>query len=163
MGVETRHEVTVQNATERHVAVVRDRRRWADLGPKLLPLLDRVYVAVRAGKVIQSGHNIFIFRDGSKDEVTVEVGVEVASIFQPVDGIQHAVTPGGDVAMTVHQGPYSGLGGAHEAVIRWCRAHGRPHANVWWEIYGDWHEDVAQLQTEVLYALLPAAMTPGAT
>lgn len=156
------HEVTVQNVAVRHVAVVRDRRRWADLGPKLLPLLDRVYVAVRAGKVIQSGQNIFIFRDGSKEEVTVEVRVEVASVFEPVDGMEHAVTPGGYVARTVHEGPYSGLGAAHEAVIRWCRVHDRPHANVWWEIYGDWHEDVAQLKAEVLYALLPAAMAAGA-
>lgn len=150
-----RYEVTVQNVRSRHVAVVRDRRRWADLGPRLLPLLDRVYVAVRAGKVVQTGHNIFIFRDGSKDGVTVEVGVEVASPPGPVDGILSVVTPADEVAMTVHKGPYSGLGGAHEAVIRWCKEHGRRHANVWWEIYGDWHEDAAQLHTEVFYSLLP--------
>jgi hypothetical protein len=148
-------EVTVQDVRSRHVAAVCERRRWADLGPRLLPLLDRVYVAVRAGRVVQSGHNIFIFRDGSKDGVSVEVGVEVASPLGPVDGILSVVTPAGEVAMAVHKGPYSALGGAHEAVARWCRQHGRAHANVWWEIYGDWHEDEAQLRTEVFYSLLP--------
>jgi effector-binding domain-containing protein len=149
------HEVTVRNVSSRHVAVVRERRRWAELGPKLLPLLDRVYAAVRAGKVVPSGHNIFIFRDGSSDGVTVEVGVEVASALEPGDGIVSVTTPAGEVAMSVHRGPYSGLGAAHGAVLRWCKEHGRPHANVWWEIYGDWQEDAARLETEVLYSLLP--------
>lgn len=148
-----RHEVEVRKVTSRHVAVVRDRRRWADLGPKLLPLLDRVYAAVRAGRVVPSGHNIFIFRDGSKDGVTVEVGVEVASAFEAIDGVQSVVTPAGDAAWTEHRGAYAGLGGAHEAVIRWCHEHGRGRANVWWEIYGNWHDDPARLVTGVYYSL----------
>jgi effector-binding domain-containing protein len=151
--VELRYEVTVRSVPSRQVAVVRDRRRWADLGAKLLPLLDRVYAAVRAGKLVQTGPNIFTFRDGSKDEVTVEVGVEATAAFEPADGVFAAATPAGEVASTVHIGPYSGLGAAHEAVIRWCKENGRTRANVWWEVYGDWHEDAAQLQTEIFYSL----------
>jgi effector-binding domain-containing protein len=150
-----RYEVVVQTVESRRVAIVRDRRRWTDLGGKLIPLLDRVYAAVRSGKVAQTGHNVFIFRDGSKDGVTVEVGVEASTPFEPVDGVLTAITPAGPVASTVHTGPYSGLGGAHEAIIRWCREHGRAHRNVWWEVYGDWHEDPARLETEVFYSLMP--------
>jgi effector-binding domain-containing protein len=102
---------------------------------------------------IQTGQNIFIFRDGSSDGVTVEVGVEVASAFAPTEGVVSVTTPAGEVASTVHTGPYSGLGSAHDAVVRWCTEQRRPHANVWWEIYGDWKEDPTQLQTEVFYAL----------
>jgi len=147
------YEVMVQVVPSRQVAIVRERRKWADLGAQLLPLLDRVYVAVRAGKVVQSGHNIFIFRDGSKDGVTVEVGVEVSSPFEPTDGVLSAATPAGEVASAVHKGPYSGLGNAHDAVIRWCKEHRRAHANVWWEVYGDWREDSARIETEVFYLL----------
>lgn len=150
-----RYEVAIQVVPSRYVAVVRDRRRWADLGARLLPLLDRVYMVVRAGKVVQTGHNIFIFRDGSKDSVTVEVGVEVSSAFESIDGVLSVVTPAGEAASAVHKGPYSGLGGAHEAITRWCKEHGRMGANVWWEIYGDWQEDPAQLQTEIFYSLVP--------
>jgi effector-binding domain-containing protein len=150
-----KYEVAVEAVASRQVAVVRDRRKWADLGAKLIPLLDRVYEAVRAGKVVQSGQNIFIFRDGSKDGVTVEVGVEVPSAFESTGGVLSVATPAGEAASTVHKGPYSGLGAAHEAVIRWCEQHGRARANAWWEIYGDWHEDPTQLQTEVFYSLLP--------
>lgn len=156
------HEISIQSVSNRHLAVVRDRRRWGDLGAKLLPLLDRVYVAVRAGKVIQTGHNVFLFRDGSKEGVTVEIGVEVASAFEPEDGILSVMTPAGEVARTVHTGPYSGLGGAHEAVIRWCKEHGRERANVWWEVYGDWHEDPAKIETEIFYSLSPVRAPPEA-
>lgn len=51
------YAVTVRQVAARHLAAVRDRRAWADLGPKLLALLDRVYVAVRAGRVAQAGPN----------------------------------------------------------------------------------------------------------
>jgi effector-binding domain-containing protein len=147
------YEVAVRLEPSRRVAVVRDRLKWAELGKKLIPLLDRVYVAVRAGKVTQTGQNIFIYRDGTQDGVTVEVGVEVSERFEPVDGVVYSETPQGEVAVSTHRGPYSGLGGAHDAVIRWCQEHGRARAGVWWELYGDGHEDPAQLETEVYYSL----------
>ncbi|HEX4825791.1 MAG TPA: GyrI-like domain-containing protein [Candidatus Polarisedimenticolaceae bacterium] len=150
------HEVTLENVTARHVAAVRDRRPWTELGPKLIPLLDRVYVAVRAGQVVQPGQNLFIFRDGSDDEVTVEIGVEIASPLRAVDGIVSTTTLAGEVARTLHTGPYSGLRDAHQAVRRFIREHGRRHANVWWEVYGHWQNDPAKLETEVFHAVLPA-------
>ena len=151
-----KYEVAVQSVSSRQVAIVRARLKWSELGKRLIPLLDRVYVAVQAGKVIQSGQNIFIYRDGSRDGVTVEVGVEVSSSLAPVDDVVYSETPQGEVAWTLHTGPYADLGPAHEAVIRWCNENGRTRFNVWWEIYGDWHEDPASLQTEIFYLLHPS-------
>ena len=140
----------------RLVAVVKDRRKWTELGGKLIPLLDRVYDAVRAGKVVQTGHNIFIFRDGSKDSVTVEIGVEVSSAFEPTEDILYSMTPAGEVAWTIHKGDYAALGNAYAAIVRWCEQHGRARANIWWEVYGDWEQDPEQLETTVFYSLLPS-------
>jgi effector-binding domain-containing protein len=112
-----------------------------------------VYVQVRAGRVIQSGQNVFVFKDGAQDGVTVEVGVEVSDRFEDVEAVVCSSTPAVAVASTLHSGPYSDLAGAHEAVIRWCQEHGRLRANVWWEVYGDWHEDPARLETGVFYLL----------
>ncbi|PYV07340.1 MAG: AraC family transcriptional regulator [Acidobacteria bacterium] len=150
-----RYEIAVQSVLSRRVAVVRERLRWTDLGKRLIPLLDRVYVAVRAGKVVQSGQNIFIYRDGSQDSVAVEAGVQVSERFEAVGDVFCAETPEGEAAVTAHIGPYSGLGVAHQAVIRWCGEHGRKRAGVWWEVYGDWQEDPAKLETEVYYLLQP--------
>jgi effector-binding domain-containing protein len=56
--------------------------------------------------------------------------------------------------MTVHRGPYEGLGSAHQVIWDWCAANGREMAGPRWEIYGDWYEDQSQLETEVYYLLL---------
>jgi hypothetical protein len=54
-----------------------------------------VYVAVRAGQIVQTGQNIFIYRDASRDGANVEVGVEVGERFEPVGEIVYAETARG--------------------------------------------------------------------
>jgi effector-binding domain-containing protein len=147
------YEIKIHSVPARQLAVVRQRRKWSELGEHLIPLLDRVYAQVRAGNVIQSGQNVFMYKAGTQDGVTVEVGVEVSNQFEDKDDVMYSSTPSGEVASTLHTGPYSDLGGAHNAVIQWCKEHQRPWANVWWEVYGDWEEDPTQLQTEVFYLL----------
>jgi len=147
------YSISREDVAQRHLAVVRDRRRWTELGGQLIPLLDRVYSVVRAGGVKQSGHNVFLFRDGTRDGVTVEIGVEVAVPFDEVEGVTHSVTPSGSVASTVHMGAYAGLGDAHESIADWCRQHELVRAGVWWEVYGDWHEDPERMRTDVFHLL----------
>ncbi len=147
------YEIKIQSVPARQLAVVRRRRKWSELGAQLIPLLDRVYAQVRAGKIIQSGQNVFVYKDGTKDGVTVEIGVEVPGRFEDVDDVMYSSTPSGQVASALHTGPYSDLGGAYEAVTRWCKEHYRPQANVWWEVYGDWEEDPFKLETEVFCLL----------
>jgi effector-binding domain-containing protein len=137
----------------RRLAVVRARLRWPELRTHLIPLLDKVYVAVRAGEIVQTGHNVFVYSDPSKDEVTVEVGVEVGAPFSPVDDIEYAETPGGRAAYAKHVGPYAELGRTHDAIVQWCTEHAWQRAGVWWEVYGDWTEDPAKLETDVFHAL----------
>jgi hypothetical protein len=48
----------------------------------------------------------------------------------------------------------NGLGGAHTAVRSWCAARRLRIAGPRWEVYGDWREDPAELETEVYYLLL---------
>ncbi len=147
------YEIKIQSVPARQLALVRRRRKWSELGAQLIPLLDRVYAQVRAGKVIQSGQNVFVYKDGTKDGVTVEIGVEVPDRFEDVDDVVYSSTPSGEVASTLHVGPYSDLGDAHDAVRQWCKEQRRPQANVFWEVYGDWEEDPLKLETEVFYLL----------
>jgi effector-binding domain-containing protein len=148
-------DVAVKVVPARPVAVVREYLRWTELGRRLIPLLDRVYVAVRAGKVVQTGQNVFIYRDATREGANVEVGVEVGGRFAPVDDVVFSETPAGEVAAVTHTGPYSNLKEAHDAVMGWCRANGRAQTGTSWEVYGDWREDPAELETEVYYALRP--------
>jgi effector-binding domain-containing protein len=147
------YAVSRRTVAGRHLAVVRDRRSWSQLGAQLLSLLDRVYVVVRAGQIIQTGHNVFVYREPTSDGVTVEIGVEVAAPFEEVDGVRCAMTPAGEVVSTVHMGDYARLGAAYDALVAWCDEHQVTRAGVWWEVYGDWHEDPSMVQTEVFHLL----------
>jgi len=147
------YQVRIHSAPLRHLAVVRRRLKWSELGGNLIQFLDRVYVQVRAGTVIQSGHNVFVYRDATKEGVTAEVGVEVSGPFEAIDEVVYSNTPAGEVASTLHIGPYSELGGAYDALVRWCQENNRPRAGTYWEVYGDWNEDPAKLETEVFYLL----------
>ena len=62
-------------------------------------------------------------------------------------------TPAGEVATTLHVGPYDQLAAAHDAIRAWRAANDRSFAGHSWEIYGDWSDDPTRLETRVLYLL----------
>ncbi len=144
------YPVTVKTATECPTAVVAAKTTWTEY-PTLWPkLLDEVYAVVRAGGATQDGHNVMLYLD---DVPNVEVGVQVTGPFEPTDRVVPSVLPAGEIASTVHRGPYDALGEAHVALKAWCLSHRHTLTGIRWEIYGDWHEDPADLETEVCYLL----------
>jgi GyrI-like small molecule binding protein len=147
----------VETAVEpRLVAGVHARVARGRVGQEFGRYLDQVYAAGRAGSVQLDGQNIFIYRDCTDDQLTVDFCVGARAAFAPVGAVLPLYTPGGLAAMTTHQGDYGGLGAANAAIAAWCRAQGRRLAGPSWEVYGHWHKDPAQLRTEVYYLLLPA-------
>jgi len=120
--------------------------------------LDQVYAAARAGAVQLDGQNIFIYRAATAEELTVEFCVGVTAPFTAVGPVVPLETPRGVAAMTTHRGDYGRIGEANAAIIEWCRAHGRQRAGPSWEVYGHWHEDPAQLRTEIYYLLQPGGV-----
>jgi effector-binding domain-containing protein len=144
------YPVTIQTTDASPTAVVAAATTWAEF-PTLWPvLLDEVYAFVRGGGVAQSGHNVMLYRD---DEPNVEVGVQVAGAFEPGGRVVPSALPAGEVASTVHRGPYDKLEEAHVAVRTWCAARRHVLTGMRWEIYGDWHEDPNELETEICYLL----------
>jgi GyrI-like small molecule binding domain len=144
----------VESAVEpRLVAGVRARVARGRVGQEFGRNLDQVYAAGRAGSVQLDGQNIFIYRDCTDDQLTVDFCVGAKAPFAPVGAVLPLYTPGGLAAMTTHQGDYGGLGAANAAIAAWCRAHGRTLTGPSWEVYGHWHADPAQLRTDVYYLL----------
>jgi len=95
-----------------------------------------------------------LYRDGpGRGEVRVEVGVELRRPCELTGRVVASTLPGGVVAMTVHQGPWSALGSAHEAVAAWCVTQGHTPAGSRWEIYGPHRDDPAELRTAVYWLL----------
>ena len=150
--------VSQQIAVPRTIAAVHGRVPIGAVPSTFRRYLDQVYAAARTGAVHLDGQNVFVYH-GAPDrptEVDVAFGVGVTAPFAAVGAVTPTLLPVGEVATTTHWGSYAQLGAAHDAVIEWCRTHGRRRAGPSWEVYGHWTEDETRLRTDVFYLLEPA-------
>lgn len=113
--------------------------------------LDKVYAAVRAGHIRQTGHNVMVYYPRTDGRVDIDCGVETEGRFQPVGEVAYCETPSGAAVTTAHIGPYDRLGASHSAIAAWSREHEHGLTGVCWEIYGDWEEDPAKLRTDLFH------------
>ena len=111
--------------------------------------LDQVWSFLKATGGMRPGHNLFLYHhpEHRNDPMNIDFGVQVAHAFERVGDVRCVETPVGEVAKTVHVGPYDRLGDAHDAIHAWCVAHKRKIGGASWEIYGDWNNDRALLET----------------
>jgi predicted transcriptional regulator YdeE len=144
------HVVVRAMAASRPTAVLAATTTWPEYPLLWRRLLDAVHANVHWEGRGRKGRNVMLYHD---DVPHVEVGVELDRPARVEEPVVRSTLPAGAVAMTVHRGPYDGLGSAHEAVLRWCADHQVRTAGPRWEIYGHWHEDPAQLETEVYWLL----------
>jgi len=116
--------------------------------PRLSPTL--LWACLHAGGINRGCRNIMLYWD---DVPHVEVGVELLVPCPLTGRVVASALPAGQVAMTVHHGPYSGLAAAHRAVLDWCAAQGKRKTGTRWEVYGPHNDDLAKVWTEVYYLL----------
>jgi effector-binding domain-containing protein len=140
-------------AAPRLVAGVRARVARGRVAQEFGRYLDQVYAAARDGTVALDGQNIFIYREATAVELTVDFCVGARQQFAAVGAVEPLLTPSGVAAMTTHRGDYRALGDANAAIAAWCETHGRVRAGPSWEVYGHWHADPALLQTDVYWLL----------
>lgn len=148
-------DVTVQTVAARTLAAVRRHVRPNEIAAAWRPALDQVWAVLRAHPELRrDGHNVFVY-EARGELVDCAFGVEVVRAFDPVGEVGPATTPAGRVAMAVHVGAYDGLHRAHAAIAAWREREGATFAGTSWEIYGDWSDDPARLETTVCYLLAP--------
>jgi effector-binding domain-containing protein len=147
---EMSYQVTVADVAARPTAVVAATTTWQEFPTLWKELLDEVWACLRAGGVRRGCPNVMLYRD---DVPHVEIGVELRQPCPLTGRVVASALPAGQVAMTVHRGPYAGLASAHRAVLDWCATQGYRPAGPRWEVYGPHRDDPAELSTEV-YCLL---------
>jgi effector-binding domain-containing protein len=138
------------------LAAVRRKVSIGQVGAAWRPALDQVWAFLRTRTELrEDGHNIFLYHHPMKrsDPMDVDFGVEVKREFEPSGEVRPVTTPAGEAATVVHVGSYDRLGQAHDAVHAWAAANNRTFAGTSWEIYGDWNEDPAKLETTIVYLL----------
>ena len=148
--------VSVQNVPARKLAAVRRKVAVGAVGLAWRPALDLVWQFLDGQPGLRTdGHNIFLYHHPTDcgAPMNVDFGVEVTRAFDPSGDVYATETPAGEVAMAIHIGGYDRLRETHEAIHAWAAACQRPFAGSSWEIYGDWQEDPAKLETTVVYLL----------
>ena len=134
----------------RPTAVVAATTTWQQF-PGLWPQLSgEVWACLNAAGIRSGCPNVMLYLD---DQPRVEVGVLLDQPCPLTGRVVRSALPGGRVASTVHTGPYSGLGDAHQAVIAWCAVEGLALAGPRWEVYGPHNDDPDRTTTEVSYLL----------
>ena len=150
------YAITVRQVTPETIAAVRRRMRAVDIPKGFNEPLDKVWELLRRHPELrEGGHNLFLYRLDIDESgaMTIDFGVQVTRGFDQDGEVAAVMTPAGEVASTVHRGPYSGLRDAHRALHEWLAQSGRKSGGWSWEIYGDWTSDPAKLETEVVYLL----------
>jgi effector-binding domain-containing protein len=145
-----RHDVIEEVVAARPTVVVAATTTWPEYPKLWKSLLDEVWACIRAGGIQGGCRNVMLYLD---EVPHVEVGVELIQPCPLTGRVVASRLPGGTVARTIHWGSYDALGGAHDAVKKWCRENGRPRAGPWWEVYGPHRDDPAEVWTEVYYLL----------
>ena len=150
------YQVVTKTVSAHPLAAVRRRVRIGDVGRAWKPALDLVWEFLGRHEGLRTdGHNWFLYHHPAPDEsaMVVDFGVQVIRSFRDEGEVVFKETPAGEVAMTTHIGSYDKLAAAHQAIHSWRAATGRGFAACSWEIYGDWTDDEAKLETQVVYLL----------
>ena len=148
------YEVELQTLTPRILAAVRRRVAIIDIPSAFKPALDSVWAFLRRNRGLRTdGHNIFLYYNENPAIMPIDFGVEVTRSFSGEGEVACIMTPSGEAAVTVHRGPYSKLGAAHQALHEWCRTNSRAIGAHSLEIYGDWSQDPEKLETTIQYLL----------
>ena len=148
--------VYVHTATPLKLAAVRRQVAIGGVGTACRPALDKVWNFLRTNPGLRTdGHNVFLYHHHNNRDMPMDVdfGVEVVRAFEP-EGEVHAIeTPAGEAAVAAHAGSYDRIKETHDAIHAWSVTNHRAFAGKSWEIYGDWSDDPAKLETTIVYLL----------
>jgi len=129
------YAVNVLELEPQPTLVMRGKVAPPGLSSLLGEFLPAIYQQLVARQLRPGGQPFTRYLDMKDGQFHVEAGIP---LVEPADGegeIEAATLPGGDVASTVHTGPYSALGQAHEAVRSWAAENGREPVGGSWEVY----------------------------
>lgn len=149
-------KISIEAVQPRRLAAVRRRVHLQEIATTWRPALDKVWEFLKQHPGLRTdGHNVFLYHHppNRQSAMSIDFGVEVSRAFAPEGEISLAETPAGKVLTAMHIGPYERLSETHNAIHAWATANKLSFAGKSWEIYGDWTDNPAKLETRIEYLL----------
>lgn len=110
-----------------------------ELGSVLAEVLPAVFGHVLESGLSPAGHPFVRHVAMSPAYLSIEAGIPLQEAAPEApsaeSGILRGELPGGAMAVTVHKGPYEGLGDAYAALERWISDSGAEPTGAPWELY----------------------------
>jgi effector-binding domain-containing protein len=141
-------DVTIETVLARPTAVIAAATSWQEFPVMWRQLSGEVWACLRASGIERGCPNVILYRDSTP---TVEVGVLLDQPCALSGRVVFSTLPGGTVARTIHRGPFTDLGGAHDALRDWCAHQDLRLTGTRWEVYGPHHDDPALQWTEICW------------
>lgn len=152
------YQVTVKKVEPQHVAALRLRTSLAAAGADVQRGFGAVVQAITAAGVATTCKPFLVHHEVVDEQTDgdIEICIPVPPDTVIAGGqVRGAEIPGGQVAATVHRGPYAEISSAYHYVTGWIQEHGYEHAGPPREIYLNDPQTVAQedLLTEVQFPI----------
>ena len=153
------YTVEVKKVTEQHVVSIRTQCHVAELGAILSEILPEVWRYIRKNGIAPSGPPFTRYHGFENDRVDIEGGLPVPKELPSEGRINAGLLPGGEVASTVHLGPYDKLPDAHDALHVWLEKNRKDSAGPQWEMYltdPGLEPDPSKWKTELMWPIKSA-------
>ena len=146
-------ECRIVTVERRLAAVIKAQVPFREIPAAQRLLRARIAAAVRSLDVGPLGRTFTLWRPPVDGRLDMEPGILVSRGFEPVGEVVPSALPAGRAAHFLLVGSYEGIPGAWQALFAWCAEQRLKLADVNWEIYGEWNDDPAKLETS-MHALL---------
>lgn len=148
------YEIHAETRQAQPTAVCRAALTTAEIGPWLGRVYGAVAALLAARHAGPAGPPFARYHPLGAGRFEVEAGFPVNSQVQGEGDVQPSELPGGQVAVTVHTGPYDQMVPGYQALASWVADHGGETAGDSWEIYfsdpaaqpdpADWRTEIVQ-------------------
>lgn len=116
-------------------AIARATLTVAEIGPWLGKTYGAIAHLLTEGQADPAGPPFARYHMLGEGRFEVEAGFPATRPIKGNDEIQPSELPGGQVAVTIHTGPYDAMQLAYQALVSWVSEHGGELAGDPWEVY----------------------------
>lgn len=150
------YEISKKQIDETPYLYMRSQSKPEEISTALASMLVPVFNYATAQGIPFAGYPTARYVSFGPGLITIEAGMPIAGPAEGTDEIMSGSLVGGDVASTIHKGPYDTLNLGHEAIQQWMIENNETANGAPWEVYiTDPGEvpDPAEWLTEIIHPL----------